>query len=91
VWNDASRQYLVVWEDERSEPTRGTDIYGQRVSAAGARIGPDFQVSGPGAIADEKDPALAWDDTANRYFVVYEDERNASTRSTDIYGQRVAG
>ena len=91
VWNDTTRQYLVVWEDGRSLPTRGTDIYGQRLSGAGERIGPDFQVSGPGATADESDPALAWDDTANRYFVVYQDGRNSATRGTDTYGQRLAG
>jgi hypothetical protein len=91
VWNDTTRQYMVVWEDGRNEPTRGSDIFGQRLSTTGTRVGPDFQVSGPGATSDDGDPAVAWDDTANRYLVVWEDGRNEPTRGTDIYGQRVGG
>jgi hypothetical protein len=91
VWNGIARQYLVVWEDGRNQPTRDIDIFGQRLSTTGARVGPDFQVCGPGATADDTHPALAWDDTANRYLLVWEDGRNSPTRGTDIYGQRVAG
>jgi hypothetical protein len=91
VWNDTTRQYLVVWEDGRNEPTRGSDIFGQRLATTGSRVGPDFQVGGPGATAEDTQPVVAWDDTANRYLVVWEDARNAPTRGTDIYGQRLAG
>ena len=91
VWNGITRQYLVAWEDGRNEPTRGIDIFGQRLSTTGSRVGPDFQVSGPGATADDTQPALAWDDTANRYLAVWQDGRNEPARGTDIYGQRLAG
>jgi len=91
VWNDTTRQYMVVWEDGRNDLARGTDICGQRVSGVGSRVGPDFQVSGPGAISDDGRPAVAWNDTANQYLAVWEDERGYATRHTDIYGQRLAG
>ena len=58
---------------------------------SGARVGPDFQVSGPGAVADDGYPAVAWNDNANRYLVVYEDDRGGHDRQMDIYGQFVAG
>jgi hypothetical protein len=91
AWNGTTRQYLVVWHDGRAQVTRGWEIYGQRVSYQGSRVGPDFQVSGPAATSSEYDPAVAWSSMANRYLVVWQDMRDLGTRSLDIYGQRVAG
>ncbi|MHB8874871.1 MAG: hypothetical protein ACYC8T_14375, partial [Myxococcaceae bacterium] len=80
AWNGAN--YLVVWDDYRS----GTnfDIYGTRVSAAGA-------VQDPSGIAistaanGQNNPAVAWGGTS--YFVAWQDLRGASL---DIYGTRVS-
>lgn len=90
AWNETANEYLVVWDDERNLSTRRGDIYGRRVSAAGAPIGGDFRVSGPGATSGEWTPAVAWNQTANEYLVVWSDERNNSTRGYDVYGRRVS-
>jgi hypothetical protein len=90
AWNASAGQYLVVWGDERMSSTRGADIFGQRVSAGGSLVGGDFRISGAGATGDELTPAVVWNGTANQYLVVWDDGRSTSTRSTDIFGQRVS-
>ena len=90
AWNGTANEYLVVWSDSRNEATRGSDIYGRRVSAAGAPLGADFRISGPGATADDWYTAVAWNGTANEYLVVWTDERKESTRGSDVYGRRVS-
>jgi hypothetical protein len=90
AWNGSGNEFLVVWSDGRNSSTRGSDIYGRRVSAAGSAVGPDFRISGPAAIDVESNPAVAWNATANEYLVVWDDNRNSSTRSLDIYGRRVS-
>jgi hypothetical protein len=90
AWNEATGEYLVVWEDTRNLATRGRDIYGQRVSAGGARVGSEFRISDTAATSDEVDPAIAWNATDDQYLVVWSDHRNSTTRGYDIYGQRVA-
>lgn len=89
AFNPTTNQYLVVWEDERNEPTRGLDIYGRLVTTQGALFGSDFRISG--AARDQGTTAVASNSTTNQYLVLWEDKRNWPSRLTDIYGQRVAG
>jgi hypothetical protein len=89
AWNQTANEYLVVWEDLRSDSTRGHDIYGRRVGADGARLGADLRISGPKATGNENYPAVAWNQDANQYLVVWQDDRNSSTRHYDTYGRRV--
>jgi hypothetical protein len=91
AWGATSNQYLVVWDDSRSVSTRGWDIFGRQVAADGSRIGTDFRVSGANATGSEATSAAAWNATANEYLVVWEDDRDTSTRGQDIYGRRLAG
>jgi hypothetical protein len=86
AWNGT--EYLVVWQDGRHIYTRGQDLYGRRVSAAGIPIGGDFRISGPGATLSEEDPALAW--SGSGYLVVWADYRNLATRGGDVFGQLLA-
>jgi hypothetical protein len=90
TWNGTTNEYLVVWQDGRNESTRGSDIYGRRVSAAGSPVGGDFRVSGRNATARDFLAAVTWNGTANEYLVVWGDYRNESTRWSDIYGRRVS-
>ncbi len=62
------------------------DIYGRRVSATGVPIGGDFRISGPGATADERAPAVAWNEIDNRYLVVWADRDNSSTAAPTSTG-----
>ena len=91
AWNQTADEYLVVWKDDRNSSTRAADIYGRRVGADGVPVGGDFRISGPDATAEDWYPAVAWNQTANEYLVVWEDVRNDSTRGHDIYGRRVGG
>lgn len=90
AWGATTRQYLVVWSDYRNDASRGADIYGRRVTAAGAPTGGDFCVgNGPWATANDKAPAIAWSSAANQFLVVWEDWRRPANRGIEIYGQRV--
>jgi hypothetical protein len=78
--------YLVVWQDYRNGATTGADLYGVRVSAAGAVL--DLSaIPISTAASDQISPAVATDGTD--YFVVWEDYRNAATTGADIYGARI--
>ncbi len=78
-------EFLVVFQ--RDDGHGDTDIYGQRVSSAGALVGGRFVIS-----ADAKDeslPAVAYDSTHDEYVVVWEHHHSAS--DIDIHGRTVAG
>lgn len=87
--NPATGEFLVVWSDSRNFATREWDIYGQRLSASGARLGGDFRISGPGAAGWESEPSVAYDPAANEYLVVWSDTRGLGVTS-DIFGQQLA-
>jgi hypothetical protein len=76
---------LVVWEDFRSE-TSLADIYGARVSAAGAVLDASGIAVSTAATQQYK-PAVAYDGT--NYLVVWVDNRS-ETGLPDIYGARVS-
>src|SRR5262249_23321637 len=84
VWNGTN--HIVVWQDDRNAAATGLDIYAARVDSAGAVLDPTgFVVSAQGA--DEMAPAIAW--AGMSHLVVWEDNRNAATTGTDIYGARL--
>lgn len=91
AYSSSGGEYLVVWS--ATPPLGGQpDVYGRRVSAAGAPIGDAFRISGPGATADEHNPAVAYNAGTNEYLVVWRDARDYWTgRGFDIYGRRVSG
>lgn len=76
--------FLVVWYDSRSG-TGNYDIYGARVSSAGAVLEPDGIAISTDA-RHQYSPAVAYNGTS--FLVVWEDFRNGSY---DIYGARVSG
>ncbi|GEL73251.1 Ig-like domain-containing protein [Myxococcus virescens] len=79
----AGRDWLVVWHDERSA---GQDIYGTRVSAAGAVMEPSGLAIATTSTA-QRNPTVA-SDGAN-YFVAWEEQTTSSNQ--DIHGARVSG
>jgi hypothetical protein len=80
-----SGDYVVVWIDGRN---RSPDIYGHAVSGEGRRVGSDRRIS-YGWQGDYW-PAITYNAVDDQYMVVWQDSRDGWTRSTDIYGQRVA-
>jgi hypothetical protein len=81
-------EYFVAWSDERNLGTSGIDVYGTRVSTAGAVLDgagtPVTQAAG-----DALFPAVA--SAGGGFLVVWEDGRNFGTTQEDIYGARVNG
>ena len=65
------------------------EILGQRISAAGARVGPTFPISNSGAGNDSFQPAAAYHPKRNEYLVTFQsDQLNGS--DNEIYGQRLS-
>lgn len=78
VYNSVANEYFVVWQaDPGVEPMVDDEleIYGRRVSAAGAPLGEQVRISTMGTDGDARlgalDPAIAWSQTAGRYLVVW--------------------
>jgi hypothetical protein len=76
--------FLVVWADTRSGVS--SDIYGARVSRAGAVLdAAGIPIST--AAGDQQSPAVAFD--GSNFLVVWQDTRSGSY-SSDVYGARVS-
>jgi hypothetical protein len=90
AFSTTAEQYFVVWADERNTATRLWDVYGRRVSAAGAPVGSDIRISGAGAISHDIQPVVAYNVTTNHYVVAWADKRNYALRGYDIYARTLS-
>ena len=83
VWNGSVLG--AVWQDRR-DPMGGYEIYFNRLTPTGERLGPDERISfAPGFSVN---PAIAW--TGSEFLIVWQDERDAlSSGNYAIYGQRL--
>ncbi len=63
-------EYLMVWWDGRS-PEMANDIYGQRLSLAGAPLGPSLAISS--APNDQRQPALAFAGSSDQMLIAWQD------------------
>lgn len=79
--------YLVVWEDLRQGGTNSPDVYGTRVTTAGAVLDPTPNLAISTATWGQYLPRAAADPGSGTAFVVWEDTRNLES---DIYGTRVS-
>jgi hypothetical protein len=88
--NYKHKEYLVVWHNEW--PGGGRDIYGQRVSETGAKIGSWFCITtgAGGDLEDRIQPALAYSVTDDEYLVVWMQEDNTRPGVYDIRGRIIA-
>jgi hypothetical protein len=66
AYNLDTNQYLVVWEDRRTD----ADIYGQRVNANGSLDGAEVPIAGAGTTA-RRVPRVAFNPISGEYLVVY--------------------
>lgn len=88
AYNSAQNEFLVVWRDGRNRVRTGWDIYGQRISSDGTRIGRNFAISAE--INDQFVPAIAYSASANQYVAVWSDLR-VPRNSFDIFAQLLNG
>ena len=88
AYNPAQHEYLVVWKNQRAYSF--SELYAQRVSAAGQLLG-EFDLtsdlSGDGKPRDQ--PALAYNATNGEYLLVYVYEV-ADETDYDIRARRIA-
>jgi len=82
AYNPDTNQYLVVWEDRRTD----ADIYGQRVNADGSLDGGEILIAGTGSTLRQR-PRVAFNPISGEYLVVYAYEVSASDH--DIRARRV--
>ncbi len=82
AYDAANQRFLVVWEDLRSADY---DIYGQLVNTNGSLYNGNFIISD--AANFQMIPTLAYDNSNQRFLVVWADTRGSS--DYDIYGQLV--
>ena len=83
VYNSVSNEYLVVWDgDDNTSPLVDDEkeVFGQRITAAGAETGVDFRISdmGPdGNVAyDADNSAVAYSPTSNHYLALWDGDDN---------------
>jgi YD repeat-containing protein len=82
AFDPVNQRFLVVWTDERNG---FADIYGQLINADGTMLGGGFPIA-DAAGSHQLSPAVAYADTAQRFFAVWRDQRNGTD---DIYGQLI--
>ncbi len=96
TYNNSTNEYLVAWSGDDTTDDE-FEIFGQRISAAGAEVGPnDFRISdmGPNGDAnfDALVPAVAYNTTNRESLVVWIGDDNTGGRVNDqyeVFGQRL--
>jgi len=101
AYGGQANEYLVIWEADEDTPPLANEeyeIYGQRLSAAGAEVGTnDFRVSDMGPDGDASYSgaygAVAYNGQANEYLVVWQGDHNTAPlvdNENEIFGQRLS-
>ena len=85
LWNDGENGAIIVWRDRRSGGY--TDIYAQRVNAAGQPLWTPYGELICGAGGNQEEPRVVHDGVKGA-IVTWKDHRN-SPYDWDIYAQRV--
>jgi hypothetical protein len=100
AYNPSANEYLVVWAGDDILPLVEDEfeIFGQRLSASGARIDGPIRISDMGpdgnASYDAKKPSVAYNPAANDYLVVWEGDDDTAPlvgNELEIFGQRLTG
>ena len=90
AYNSDDGEYLVVWSGDYAA-NGYLEVYGQRVSATGAEIGSDFQISDQAVSLFQGafNPDVVYNATNSEYLVVWAGEEVQDNQ--EIYGQRLTG
>ena len=95
AYNPSANEYLVSWTADGLAVDDELEVFGQRVSAAGAEVGTDdFRISNVGtdndANRDAGGSAVAYNATANEYVVTWAGDGLATDNENEVFGQRVS-
>lgn len=84
AYDSASNRYLLVYRKVEVDGwATASYIYGKIINADNTVFKPEFKISS----AEAESPAVAFDSAANKFLVVWADQRNWSGSFYDIYGQ----
>jgi hypothetical protein len=84
AYNSQQQEYLVLWWNDRPG---NDDIYGQRISKTGTRLGPWFAVA-YGSGYDRRYPRVAYNSSTNEYLVTWYQFDSSYVYS--VQGQRLS-
>jgi len=89
IYNDTNDEWLVAWEG-RNKSSNGSEIYGQRLTAAGTEINDpanNFQISNTPTPGDEaRNVSLTWNTNDNQYLVVWCGEGSGLANKFNVFG-----
>jgi hypothetical protein len=94
AYNAVSNQFLVVWEGDLPNGVGSGEheIFGQRVSAAGAQVGSDLRITHQGTDgdleSDAEEPAIAAGPGNGEYLVAWQGK--GPSQEVEAYGQRLS-
>ncbi|RPI25675.1 MAG: hypothetical protein EHM57_01205, partial [Actinobacteria bacterium] len=87
AFNSVDDVFLVVWRGTDDVLAPGEhEIFARLVSREGSPIGEQLRISDMGI--DASSPAVAYDEAANQFLVVWAGDE---TGETEVYGQRLSG
>ena len=90
AYNPTRREFLVAWKTHRYLPDAFDRVQARRVNAeTGSPIGADILINSSAARGLYLGPSVSYG--ANRYLVVWQDERDLATRAVDVYARRITG
>ncbi len=87
IVSDDSGGAIVTWQDYRTGVT--SDVYAQRVAAAGHVVWTATGVIICTAAGDQRNPRIVADGRSGA-FITWDDYRNLDTINTDVYAQHIA-
>lgn len=89
VYNPATDEYLVIWGGD-TVTDNTSQVYGQRVSAAGSLSGGRIDISANGTASNgAEEPSVAYNSLENEFMVVW-NASSATAGELEIFYQRVS-
>jgi hypothetical protein len=94
AYNPKANEYLVSWKADDLPTNDEFEIFGQLVSANGAKLGSEIRISTVGTGGDpDRDvtsPDIAYNPTANEYLVSWSADGLPTDNEFEIFGQRLS-
>lgn len=95
TYNPRRNEYLVAFITDQLATDDEREVFGQRVSAAGALAGVNFRISNVGsdgvATRAPLQQSVAYDRGRDRYLVVFDGDGLATDNEYEIFGRLVSG
>jgi len=92
TYDPAADEYMVVWQADGLATNDEEEIFGQRISAGGAKEGEPFRISNAGpdgdANRDATDPVIAYNSADNEFLVAWAADHLAAGE-VEVFGQRL--